>query len=431
MIRLKPQENEGVLLFEISRHKSEVSLRLECYEVSNNSRIDLTAECVKNCNSHSTWSVDTNKLEGYQWVVHCDSSDFNELYGVIVKKDHQWICTNEYSDLSINYTSFSLTERCNMMCNMCWQSKNREKGITTNATMSLKDFTYILEKLKGLSMKRVFLWGGEPLLHPQIGQIIQNVKKRKMLCSLITNGLLLREKADVLLESKLDSMCISLDGLEQTHDTIRGIPGAYRKIMDGLEYINSKRNVRPVISVNLVINKSNYRNLYEIIAEYNKFQINSIQIQFPVYFSTRVGERSAKKMKAATGMDIAYWKGFVNDSNESNGGIDISILNQQIEMIKKEFPKVYFYPGDIPPEVWFSDGKEYRNIQCNTAWSRLNIDAKGNVIICNDHADMIAGNLLSEDLESIWNNEKFRSFRRVMRETNYMEMCQYCTYSYL
>jgi radical SAM protein with 4Fe4S-binding SPASM domain len=159
--------------------------------------------------------------------------------------------------------------------------------------------------------------------------------------------------------------------------------------------------------------------------------VNGIQIQYPVFFPKEVGIESAKKFKQATGIDITYWNGFVCDIKKQKDKIDIKILNQQVQRVKKDFHKTHFYPTDIEPAVWFSEKSSPRIIECKTAWKRLNIDSNGNIVICNDHADMIAGNLLKMDFQSIWNGETYRTFRRMMKKENYMEMCQYCTYSYL
>ncbi|MFH1457400.1 MAG: radical SAM protein [Patescibacteria group bacterium] len=121
----------------------------------------------------------------------------------------------------------AVTYKCNAKCKMCdiWQIKNHED-------MAISGFLKLPQELKYINIS-----GGEPFLHPQILEIIQNIKKVCPKSNIIfsSNGLateLIYNKIQEIL--KIDSnigVSISIDGIGKTHDQIRGIDGAYDKAL--------------------------------------------------------------------------------------------------------------------------------------------------------------------------------------------------------
>jgi len=76
--------------------------------------------------------------------------------------------------------------------------------------------------------------GGEPLLHPQIKQIVEGLVARKKYVYLCTNALLLQDKIDLFTPSKYLTISVHLDGLQQQHDASVNRPGTYEKATAGI-----------------------------------------------------------------------------------------------------------------------------------------------------------------------------------------------------
>ncbi|MFO0872662.1 MAG: adenosyl-hopene transferase HpnH [Phycisphaerales bacterium] len=78
--------------------------------------------------------------------------------------------------------------------------------------------------------------GGEPLLHPQIGEIVKALVARKKYIYLCTNALLLKEKLDegVFTPSKFLTFSVHMDGLEEHHDFAVCREGTYAKAIEGI-----------------------------------------------------------------------------------------------------------------------------------------------------------------------------------------------------
>lgn len=114
------------------------------------------------------------------------------------------------------------TNRCNLNCAICMRRVWEEPV----GDMSLPDFRRIAGQLKRLPQLECISFGGygEPLLHPEIVEMVARAKAVGVEVHLITNGCLLdREMGDSLLQAGLDRILVSFDGAsEPTHDLIRG-----------------------------------------------------------------------------------------------------------------------------------------------------------------------------------------------------------------
>jgi hopanoid biosynthesis associated radical SAM protein HpnH len=82
--------------------------------------------------------------------------------------------------------------------------------------------------------------GGEPLLHPQIGEIVEGLVARKKYIYLCTNALLLKEKLHLFKPSKYLSFSVHMDGQREHHDFSVCLEGGYEKAIEGIREAVSK-----------------------------------------------------------------------------------------------------------------------------------------------------------------------------------------------
>jgi radical SAM protein with 4Fe4S-binding SPASM domain len=115
---------------------------------------------------------------------------------------------------SLRYLELQLTNACNLRCKHCFINDDvREELSPRQIRGVLAEF----EEMQGL---RVMLTGGEPLLHSRFGEINEMLPDFSLRKVLFTNGLLL--KKDLLKTLKVDEIQVSIDGLENGHDAVRG-----------------------------------------------------------------------------------------------------------------------------------------------------------------------------------------------------------------
>lgn len=122
----------------------------------------------------------------------------------------------------------TVTNRCNLRCIYCF-GRYGERKVEDFTTEELLKIIY---ELSVSGTKIVSISGGEPLLREDIGEIINEVKKRGMICLMNTNGLLIEKHLDAL--EQLDSICIGFDGREIENDLNRG-EGSFKKIIEGIK----------------------------------------------------------------------------------------------------------------------------------------------------------------------------------------------------
>ncbi len=161
----------------------------------------------------------------------------------------------------------TLTNRCNSRCIMCniW-NENKKEDITYECLMKYKNSSF------GKNLRIVDLTGGEPFLCdvPAIIKTLDNGKIKTILIS--TNGFL-SEKIEKDIRKILDTtkvniiIDVSVDGIGEKHDEIRGVPGAYEKALTTIKKLKSLGKNRIRISLKLTILR---KNIDQIIACYKK-----------------------------------------------------------------------------------------------------------------------------------------------------------------
>lgn len=112
-----------------------------------------------------------------------------------------------------------ITNRCNLSCSFCLRS-DRAK-----AFMRTEDFRAILGKIEGHTDHLALHVLGEPLLHPELGQILTLCQEHRLKVNLTTNGTLLPLRQELLLASPaLRQVNISLHSFSE-HDTEPALSG--------------------------------------------------------------------------------------------------------------------------------------------------------------------------------------------------------------
>ena len=98
--------------------------------------------------------------------------------------------------------------RCNLACEYCNEYDDFSKPVPTEAMFQRVD------KLAELGTSVITISGGEPLLHPELDEIIRRIRKRGMIAGLITNGyLLVAERIQRLNRAGLEWLQISIDNV--------------------------------------------------------------------------------------------------------------------------------------------------------------------------------------------------------------------------
>lgn len=120
--------------------------------------------------------------------------------------------------------------RCNLECAGCGKIQFPEE--TLNKRLSVEE---CLQASAECGAPMVSIPGGEPLLHPEMDQIVEGLVKQKRYIYLCTNALLLKRKIDMFKPSKYLTFSIHLDGLKAEHDHAVCREGVFERAVEAIK----------------------------------------------------------------------------------------------------------------------------------------------------------------------------------------------------
>jgi MoaA/NifB/PqqE/SkfB family radical SAM enzyme len=141
--------------------------------------------------------------------------------------------------------SLTLTERCNSRCITCnvWRHESADE-LSTDEALGL------LSSLKDIGVRSVILSGGEILLRRDLPRIVQKASQLGLMTNIQTNGILLTKTiAEDLVRRGLSSIALSIDGLRENNDRIRGINGLFEKNVANIQMLAALRSISPSFQV--------------------------------------------------------------------------------------------------------------------------------------------------------------------------------------
>jgi len=183
-----------------------------------------------------------------------------------------------------------LTYRCNNNCFMCntldvareWKRKGFRE-------MEGAQLNRLIDGIADLGVSVLSLTGGEPLLHPDVIDIVAQARARGLIVHLNTNGMLVDEAmADRLVGAGLDSVNLSLDGaVAETHDRLRRTRGGYARIEGAITNFRKARGpaLGPTINVVSVISSENLAEMPAIVALAKRWGADSIGLMPAQFFA--------------------------------------------------------------------------------------------------------------------------------------------------
>lgn len=109
-----------------------------------------------------------------------------------------------------------LTNHCNKACSMCFLKNRYKKNLVPLGYMDIELFKRIVDEciaeyIGEIPMEMNLFWGGESLLHPRFGEFVRYAKQNKIFLVLVTNGILLWERRNDLMDVNLITVSITND----------------------------------------------------------------------------------------------------------------------------------------------------------------------------------------------------------------------------
>ena len=229
-----------------------------------------------------------------------------------------------------------------------------------NQDLSLEQEKAILKQVYNSGAVGIAFEGGEPLLRNDLVEILAFSRSLPLHTSLITNGTLLESRINEIAPYVNGVIYVSLDGLEKTHDAIRGIKGSFRKAVQGI----SSAKEKVAVSINTTIMAENIDEIEDLVC-------------------------LAKELGTKISVAVAHEYCNVNASSAAIGKTS-KTSRRLIEMKLEGYPIV----NSIG---YLKVMAKEKNWQCKP-WAMLNIDPRGNLVLpCYVHNDYVSNTSIFEN----------------------------------
>jgi MoaA/NifB/PqqE/SkfB family radical SAM enzyme len=302
--------------------------------------------------------------------------------------------------------------RCNCRCLMCdiWKIRQTRE-------ITARDLAPHLASLRALKVRWVVFSGGEPLLHSDLVGLSRLLRNEGIRVTLLTAGLLLERFAPTVAAS-VDDLIVSLDGPQQIHDEIRGIPGAFQRLANGVAAV---RRVRPAMAIcaRCTVQKKNFRHLRTTVDTARQSGLNSV--------SFLAADVASEAFNRPQGWSSERQAGIALDAR------DVECLAGEVEALLQE------YGDEIRSGFVVESEAKLRRIvlhfrahlgqvapvapRCNAPWVSAVVEADGTVRPCFFHRPL--GNLQHGLLHEIVNGPQALAFRRAL-DVSADPVCQKC-----
>ncbi|MBN1757902.1 MAG: TIGR04133 family radical SAM/SPASM protein [Chitinispirillaceae bacterium] len=282
----------------------------------------------------------------------------------------------------LHYLFWECTLRCNMSCLHCGSDCMRDSA---TPDMPVEHFLGVLDRIASYTKPSrvvVAITGGEPLMREDLAEAGLKINRRGFPWGMVTNGYLLTaEKMEQLLASGIRYLTISLDGLADDHEWLRGKKDAYRRACRAIGLAARAREKGLSFDVVTCVNRRNIRQLDRI--QHRLVELGAANWRLTTIFPKgRAAENGELKLD---GTQLTQLMDFIA-ATRREGKIDASYgCDSFLGGYEMEVRRAPFF-----------------------CWAGVNIGSvlvDGSISACPSlRADYIQGNIYQDDFIDVWNN---------------------------
>jgi radical SAM protein with 4Fe4S-binding SPASM domain len=296
------------------------------------------------------------------------------------------------------YVKMKVFYGCNLKCEMCnhWRE-------TREPPVSAGRFMEVIAELAEMGTRKIHISGGEPLLRPQVPELVELASALGIRVTMTTNGTLVdKATAKRLVEGGLRGVNISIDSPDRRmHEKIRGVEGAFKATRKAVGYFRRyKHKGKLSIRINTVVSRTNYQTLESLPDLAHELGADGINL-IPV--DDHCGEILSLRKK-----DIALF----------NHEIAPRIAERALALGLIVSDEEAFPFGRSESEVRLGRAGRYAlgyydKHPCYAPWTHSLIDFNGNVYVCCMTRERMPalGNLRDQSFREIWESAAYQRIR--------------------
>ena len=169
----------------------------------------------------------------------------------------------------MNKVNIIITHKCNLMCKHCYM--NAQNSSNEDSDSVFNRFKIIINKIKKMGINEIMITGGECTISPVLFDILNYCNENNIKVTLFTNGFTFNKR----ICQYVDDYCLSIDGLENSHNWLRGNKNAYNKVLETIKYLKGKNKN---ITIQTTVTKSNISELIDLSDKLYMLGINRINL---------------------------------------------------------------------------------------------------------------------------------------------------------
>ncbi|OSM94520.1 radical SAM protein [Lonsdalea populi] len=341
--------------------------------------------------------------------------------------------------------SLQLTYRCNLRCKHCYQWNDKGFFHDMDHQQQKTELPLpVIEKVLRATQTpdaKLFLWGGEPLIHSQFNEISTLLQRYPRTIIMCTNGILIKKRLDDLLAlGNHLNLLVSLDGLEEQHDQLRG-KGKFRQTSENIQYLlrlKQEGRFRGEVSLSCMVSESGVGKMYEFMTWAEQLGVNTVYFQYPWFISPEVAGHMDSYFR-----DKFCW---MNPPSEKPTwhAYTYQLPESQVPVLRESLAKLASRPwhcriryqpqleeDEIDDFIRGTSRPAQHRQQCLALSNRLEVHANGDVTSCKFFSEFVIGNLHDQQVDDIWHGPEFQRIRETLNDTGLMPVCSKCILLYL
>lgn len=294
------------------------------------------------------------------------------------------------------YITYACPEACTF-CNVTHAVDDWAKPLAE------ADQARLIEKLVP-RIPTMAIGGGEPMAHPGILEHYARIKRRGGRIFTVTSGTSLGPtKAKRLAEIGPDVIMFSLLGDEGSHDAAMGRTGAWQRTVGGLQnFLDHRDPARTRVILNCAVSVENARSLRSVAELGRRMKVDAVRFTWLSFLTEQERERETHAVTYHTLPASRL------------AAVDVDALVADSRALEHEHSGfVSFHPhlDDAGRRAWYREGGGVQR-RCGTLWHTLFVRPDGAVVPCGHLFEEPVGNLLEDELDTLWNHPKMTSTRR-------------------
>ncbi len=303
-----------------------------------------------------------------------------------------------------------LSADCNLSCRIC----SEKKMLHSYKELTTENWTGFIDDIAAFRPV-LFFGGGEPFLREDIFALFAHIRKKKMSCGVVTNGLLLdAERSSRLLESPPDVVIFSLHGLKDVHEKMVGQPGSFSVLCENIKRIAAKRK-KTRLMLNCVVNEENYLSLDKMAELGKKLGVDMVRFEHLIFLTPGEYDEHLRLCREKFPAEDCGLSTYIRKSGNREIGQSLKKTIKDLENRFGNFVLFKPYLNGRELEGWYVPGFDNRR-RCLFVKHSLFVLPNGDVVPCQFFDKFVLGNVRKEKFLPVWRSEKRRRFSRSLSE---------------